>query len=70
MFCRTVFFGEYECFGPGSNYTYRVSYGKQLGQSEAASYMDVAYIDGNEWLIPRPNYLLDTVDNHEQREFI
>uniref|UniRef100_F6HKE8 pectinesterase n=1 Tax=Vitis vinifera TaxID=29760 RepID=F6HKE8_VITVI len=51
---QTVFFGEYDCKGPGSNNTYRVSYAKQLMQSEAAPYLDVSYIDGNEWLLPLP----------------
>ncbi|KAK9289353.1 hypothetical protein L1049_007508 [Liquidambar formosana] len=50
---QTVFFGEYECMGAGANYTLRASYGKQLSQFEAALYMDVSYIDGNEWLIFR-----------------
>ena len=50
---RTVLFGEYDCGGSGANYTYRVSYGKQLTQSVARPYMDVSYIDGEEWLLPR-----------------
>ncbi|KAJ0027235.1 hypothetical protein Pint_35781 [Pistacia integerrima] len=47
---QTVFFGEYQSYGPGANFTYRVSYGKQLMEYEAAPYMDISYIDGNEWL--------------------
>ncbi|XP_015874742.3 probable pectinesterase 15 [Ziziphus jujuba] len=47
---QTVFFGEYECSGPGANYTNRVPYAKQLNQSEAAHFMDISYIDGSEWL--------------------
>ncbi|PSS04625.1 Pectinesterase [Actinidia chinensis var. chinensis] len=50
---QTVLFGEYDCGGSGANYTYRVSYGKQLTQSVARPYMDVSYIDGEEWLLPR-----------------
>jgi hypothetical protein len=54
---RTVFFGEYQCLGPGANYTYRVSYTKQLGKSEAALYMDITYINGDEWLLYHQNIL-------------
>ncbi|CDP15307.1 unnamed protein product [Coffea canephora] len=56
---QTVFFGEYGCFGPGANYTFRVSYGRQLKQSEAAAFLDVTYIDGQEWLLPPINGSLD-----------
>lgn len=52
MFCRTVLFGEYDCFGPGANYTDRVSYAKQLKQNEATQYMDISFIDGEQWLDP------------------
>lgn len=47
---QTVFFGEYECLGPGANYTFRASYGKQLMEYEAAHYMNISYIDGDQWL--------------------
>ncbi|XP_022846240.1 probable pectinesterase 15 [Olea europaea var. sylvestris] len=50
---QTVFFGEYECSGEGANYTYRVAYGKQLKQTEAAPYMDISFVDGQQWLISR-----------------
>lgn len=50
--CRTVFFGEYECMGVGANYTYRVSYAKQLKVNEATPFLDISYIDGDNWLIP------------------
>ncbi|XP_059296294.1 probable pectinesterase 15 isoform X1 [Lycium ferocissimum] len=48
---QTVLFGEYECFGPGANYTDRVPYGKQLKQNEAAQYIDISFIDGEQWLL-------------------
>ncbi|XP_059290499.1 probable pectinesterase 15 isoform X1 [Lycium ferocissimum] len=48
---QTVFFGEYECYGPGANYTFRVPYGKQLKQNEATPFMDISFIDGQEWLL-------------------
>jgi hypothetical protein len=45
------------CLGPGANYTYRVLYAKQLGKSEAALYMDITYINGDEWLLYHQNIL-------------
>ncbi|OWM69675.1 hypothetical protein CDL15_Pgr025524 [Punica granatum] len=50
---QTVFFGEYDCWGPGANYTNRVPYARQLTESEAAPYLDTSYIDGEEWLPTR-----------------
>ncbi|XP_004494095.1 putative pectinesterase 14 [Cicer arietinum] len=52
---QSVFFGEYRCIGPGADYTSRVSYAKQLKDYEAISYMNVSYIDGNDWL---PNHTI------------
>ncbi|KAK7337145.1 hypothetical protein VNO77_17705 [Canavalia gladiata] len=48
---QRVFFGEYNCLGPGANYTSRVSYAKQLSDYQATSYIDISYIDGNDWLL-------------------
>ncbi|GMI71179.1 hypothetical protein like AT2G36710 [Hibiscus trionum] len=47
---QTVFFGEYGCLGPGANYSRRASYGKQLMEYEADEYMNISYIDGDQWL--------------------
>ncbi|KAK3006230.1 hypothetical protein RJ639_016801 [Escallonia herrerae] len=57
-------------FGPGANYTYRVPYGKQLRQAEAAAYMDVSYIDGSEWLLPRQSSSSDSPSDLRQWELI
>ncbi|KAK4392136.1 putative pectinesterase 15 [Sesamum angolense] len=59
----TVLFGEYECYGPGANSTYRVAYGKQLKQSEAAHYLDASFIDGEEWLVSASTNSLDFLDS-------
>ncbi|XP_043699653.1 putative pectinesterase 14 [Telopea speciosissima] len=48
---QTVFFGEYECVGPGATDKLRVPYTKQLSYSEVIQYLDISYIDGNEWLL-------------------
>ncbi|KDP29213.1 hypothetical protein JCGZ_16602 [Jatropha curcas] len=65
---QTVFFGEYECYGPGANYTHRVSYGKQLTHYEAAPYMDISFIDGYTWL--HPDLISTFLDNDIHQEFI
>ncbi|KAL4191237.1 hypothetical protein AMTRI_Chr07g28830 [Amborella trichopoda] len=49
---QTVFYGEFECMGPGSNRTLRASYSRELSPTEAAPFMDISYIDGKEWLVP------------------
>ncbi|KAL5546010.1 hypothetical protein UlMin_005697 [Ulmus minor] len=66
---RSIFFGEYECEGPGAKYNYRASYAKQLQQSEAASYMDLSYIDGQDWLLNHPNILPSSQDNYKDKQF-
>ncbi|WJX84705.1 putative pectinesterase 15 [Trifolium repens] len=48
---QSVFFGEYHCIGLGANYTSRVSYARQLRDYEAISYINISYIDGNDWLL-------------------
>ncbi|KAH0925298.1 LOW QUALITY PROTEIN: hypothetical protein HID58_017554, partial [Brassica napus] len=45
---KTVTFGEHKCYGEGANYQSRVSYGKQLTDSEPSSFTDVSYIDGDQ----------------------
>ncbi|XP_020682961.1 probable pectinesterase 15 [Dendrobium catenatum] len=49
---KTIFFGEYECCGPGANYTMWPKYAKNLDYSEAVRFMDISFIDGNEWVLP------------------
>ncbi|XP_076928249.1 putative pectinesterase 14 [Bidens hawaiensis] len=47
---QTVFFGEYGCSGPGANTTFRVPYVKTLTEEEATPFMDISFIDGNDWI--------------------
>ncbi|KAK3129381.1 hypothetical protein QOZ80_6BG0478640 [Eleusine coracana subsp. coracana] len=50
---ETAFFAEYDCTGPGAaNVTQRVPYARQLNQREAAPFMDLSYIDGDQWGLP------------------
>ncbi|XP_010098841.2 probable pectinesterase 15 [Morus notabilis] len=65
---QSVFFGEYECEGPGANYTYRASYSKQLQQSEAESFMDISYINGNDWLLDLPNIFSSPNHHNNNRD--
>ncbi|EPS73183.1 pectinesterase, partial [Genlisea aurea] len=48
---QTVSFGEYMCDGPGSNSSERVPYSKQLTAAEVAPYLDVSFVDGEDWLV-------------------
>ncbi|KAG7569410.1 Pectin lyase fold/virulence factor [Arabidopsis thaliana x Arabidopsis arenosa] len=47
---KTVTFGEHKCYGPGADFKERVLFGKQLTDSEASSFIDISFIDGDEWL--------------------
>ncbi|KAF2289837.1 hypothetical protein GH714_038864 [Hevea brasiliensis] len=68
---QTVFFGEYECYGPGANYAFRVAYGKQLSEYEASPYMNISYIDGNQWLhLQNPIAIFPDDDDDGHQEFI
>ncbi|KAM0945087.1 putative pectinesterase [Dioscorea sansibarensis] len=49
---QTVLFGEYDSEGPGANGTTRVAYSKELDQCEAAPFMDISFIDANDWVLP------------------
>ncbi|XP_015696459.1 probable pectinesterase 15, partial [Oryza brachyantha] len=51
---QQVWFAEYACWGPGSGTTGRVAYARQLEERQAAPFMDVSYIDGNQWALPPP----------------
>ncbi|KAL3637519.1 hypothetical protein CASFOL_018687 [Castilleja foliolosa] len=45
-----VVFGEYKCRGRGANRSGRVSYSKELSDSEAKTYLDESFINGELWL--------------------
>ncbi|VFQ68088.1 unnamed protein product [Cuscuta campestris] len=46
----TVFYGQYKCSGPGSNYAGRVSWCRELTDEEAKPFISLSFIDGSEWL--------------------
>ncbi|KAL4203782.1 hypothetical protein AMTRI_Chr01g105610 [Amborella trichopoda] len=51
----TIFYGEYQCSGSGANTTSRVSYVHILNDSQAAPFLNISYIDGQQWLQPFTN---------------
>lgn len=62
-------FGEHKCYGEGANYKRRVSYGKQLTDSEASSFTDISYIDGDQWL-SQTNILSELTSEDNKEELI
>ncbi|XP_022136740.1 probable pectinesterase 53 [Momordica charantia] len=51
----TVFYGQYKCSGPGADYGGRVSWSRELTESEADPFLSLQFINANEWL-PRPKH--------------
>ena len=48
--CRTVFYGQYKCTGPGANYAGRVQWSRELTDEEAKPFISLDFIDGLQWL--------------------
>lgn len=48
--CRTVFYGQYKCFGPGANEANRPAWSHELSDAQAAPFMTLGYIDGSLWV--------------------
>ncbi|KAF7121030.1 hypothetical protein RHSIM_Rhsim13G0002200 [Rhododendron simsii] len=51
LICRTVYYGEYKCGGPGANFTRRVPWARLLTDKEAEPFIGTNYIYGDTWLI-------------------
>lgn len=47
---KTVFYGQYQCSGPGAATGGRVGWSRELSASEAAAFSSVSFINGNQWL--------------------
>ncbi|KAJ7521793.1 hypothetical protein O6H91_19G069800 [Diphasiastrum complanatum] len=47
---QTVFYGLYNCYGPGANYQGRVAWSRELTSLEAQPFLTLSFIDGEEWL--------------------
>lgn len=46
----TVFYGQYQCSGPGADFGRRVSWSRELTQQEAKPFISIGFVDGYEWL--------------------
>lgn len=47
---KTVFYGQYKCFGPGANLNNKVAWSHELTEAQAAPFMSLSFIDGQSWL--------------------
>ncbi|KAH7424395.1 hypothetical protein KP509_11G006600 [Ceratopteris richardii] len=47
---KTVFYGEYECYGPGANRKGRVSWSRLLTAEQAKPFVHTGFINGESWL--------------------
>jgi len=47
---NTVFYGQYECSGPGANTSGRVGWSMELTAAQAVPFETVSFIDGSSWL--------------------
>ncbi|GAB2282505.1 Probable pectinesterase 8 [Dionaea muscipula] len=55
---QSVFYGEYMCSGPGANLTGRVPYEHMLNDTEAAPFLNLSFIDADQWLQPYDSQLI------------
>ncbi|XP_047308338.1 probable pectinesterase 53 [Impatiens glandulifera] len=46
-----VYYGEYQCSGPGSNMTGRVTWAHILTDEEAQPFLDTYFISGDSWIV-------------------
>lgn len=46
-----VYYGEYQCSGPGANWTGRVHWAHILTDEEAKPFLGTYYVDGDSWLM-------------------
>ncbi|KAK4395559.1 putative pectinesterase 8 [Sesamum angolense] len=46
----SIFYGEYNCTGAGANTTLRAPYAQRLNDTQAAPFLNVSFIDADQWL--------------------
>ncbi|XP_072956483.1 putative pectinesterase 11 [Typha angustifolia] len=51
---RTVHYGQFRCYGPGSDVSGRVGWSHQLSLREASHFFRKTWINGRDWLRPPP----------------
>ena len=47
---RTIFYGEYNCSGPGAEVSKRAPYVQKLNDTQVAQFINMTFIDGDQWL--------------------
>lgn len=47
---RNLYHAEYKCKGPGAETGRRAEWAKQLTEKEAAQFLSIDFINGQEWL--------------------
>jgi pectinesterase len=53
--CRSVYYGQYRCSGPGAVQEGRVAWSHELTPAEAAPFLSLDFVDGTSWI---PAFLL------------
>ncbi|KAJ4895312.1 putative pectinesterase 8 [Raphanus sativus] len=46
----TIFYGEYNCSGPGADVSKRAPYVQKLNETQVAQFINTTFIDGDQWL--------------------
>lgn len=64
---RTAYYGEYQCYGPGSDVSKRVTWSHQLSPAEASPFITKAWINGLDWLRPVPTSFIKS--SHKGRRW-
>ncbi|KAJ4705646.1 Pectinesterase [Melia azedarach] len=49
---QTVFYGEYNCTGAGADMTFRAPYVQRLNDTQVSQFLNISFIDGDQWLQP------------------
>ncbi|KAF6137962.1 hypothetical protein GIB67_041835 [Kingdonia uniflora] len=49
---QTIFYGEHNCSGVGANVTLRAPYVQKLNETQASPFLNVSFIDADQWLQP------------------
>lgn len=49
---QSIFYGEYNCSGAGANMSMRASYVQRLNDTQASPFLNVSFIEGDQWLQP------------------
>ncbi|KAL4196227.1 hypothetical protein AMTRI_Chr04g182250 [Amborella trichopoda] len=64
----TVYYGEYQCYGPGSNLSGRVPWSYNLSTVEAAPFLTQTMIDGQDWIRAPPTNFTRPIQPYGQIE--